>query len=63
MNKSYIGGDWVEGSAVIADLNPSDTSDCIGDFASLDRGQTNTAIAVAREATKTWREEASKRKR
>ena len=56
MNKSYIGGDWVEGSAVIADLNPSDTSDCIGDFASLDRGQTNTAIAVAREATKTWRE-------
>ena len=56
MNKSYIGGDWVEGSAVIADLNPSDTSDCIGDFASLDRGQTNTAITVAREATKTWRE-------
>ena len=56
MNKSYIGGDWVEGSAVIPDLNPSDTSDCIGDFASLDRGQTNTAIAVAREATKTWRE-------
>ena len=56
MNKSYIGGDWVEGSAVIADLNPSDMSDCIGDFASLDRGQTNTAIAVAREATKTWRE-------
>ena len=56
MNKSYIGGDWVEGSAVIADLNPSDTSDCIGDFASLDRDQTNTAIAVAREATKTWRE-------
>lgn len=56
MNKSYIGGDWVEGRAVIADLNPSDTSDCIGDFASLDRDQTNTAIAVAREATKTWRE-------
>jgi aldehyde dehydrogenase (NAD+) len=56
VNKSYIGGDWVEGSAVIADLNPSDTSDCIGDFASLDRDQTNTAIAVAREATKTWRE-------
>lgn len=55
MNKSYIGGDWVEGSAVISDLNPSDTNDCIGDFASLDRGQTNTAIAVAREATKTWR--------
>jgi len=55
VNKSYIGGDWVEGSAVISDLNPSDTNDCIGDFASLDRGQTNTAIAVAREATKTWR--------
>ncbi len=56
MNKSYIGGKWVEGSAVIADLNPSDTSDCIGDFASLDRGQTNAAIAVAREATISWRE-------
>lgn len=56
MNKSYIGGKWVEGSAVIADLNPSDTSDCIGDFASLDRGQTNAAIAVAQEATISWRE-------
>jgi len=56
VNKSYIGGKWVEGSAVIADLNPSDTSDCIGDFASLDRGQTNAAIAVAREATISWRE-------
>ena len=56
MNKSYIGGNWVEGSAVIADLNPSDTSDCIGDFASLDRDQTNAAIAVAREATISWRE-------
>ena len=56
MNKSYIGGKWVEGSAVIADLNPSDTSDCIGDFASLDRGQTNAAIAMAREATISWRE-------
>ena len=56
MNKSYIDGNWVEGSAVIADLNPSDTSDCIGDFASLDREQTNEAIAAAREAAKSWRD-------
>ena len=56
MNTSYIGGNWVEGSAVIADLNPSDTSDCVGDFASLDRDQTNEAIAAAREAAKSWRD-------
>ena len=56
MNKSYIGGNWVEGSAVIADLNPSDISDCVGDFASLDRDQTNEAIAAAREAAKSWRD-------
>ena len=54
MNKNLVGGSWVEGSAVVADLNPSDTSDCIGDFASADRDQTNEAIAAAREAAVTW---------
>jgi len=56
VNKSYIGGSWVEGSAVVADLNPSDTSDCVGEFAAADRAQADEAIGAAREAAATWRE-------
>jgi len=56
VNKSYIGGSWVEGSTVVADLNPSDTNDCVGDFASVDRAQTKEAIEVAQGAAASWRD-------
>ena len=56
MNKSYIDGAWVEGSAAVADLNPSDTNDCIGDFASSDKAQTNDAINAAQKISGSWRE-------
>jgi len=54
VNKCFIGGSWVEGCTTVADLNPSDTSDCVGDFASANRGQTNEAIGAAREAAASW---------
>jgi len=54
VNKCFIGGSWVEGHTTVADLNPSDTSDCVGDFASAKRGQTNEAIGAAREAAASW---------
>ena len=56
MNKSYIDGAWVEGSSAVADLNPSDTSDCIGDFASSNKAQTNDAINAAQKISGSWRE-------
>ena len=55
MNRSYIGGRWVEGGTAVADLNPSDTSDRIGDFAAADAAQTREAIEAARGAAPSWR--------
>ncbi len=56
MNKNLIAGDWVEGSAAVADINPSDLSDTIGDFAMADKDQTQEAIAAARDAASSWRD-------
>jgi len=62
MNKNFIGGSWVEGSTGVADLNPSDSSDSIGDFSSADQDQTNEAISAAREATASWGKSAIQRR-
>ncbi|MDH3418943.1 MAG: aldehyde dehydrogenase family protein [Gammaproteobacteria bacterium] len=56
MNKNLIAGSWVEGSTTVADVNPSDLSDTIGDFAMADGDQTQDAIAAAREAAASWRD-------
>ncbi len=56
MEQSFIGGRWVDGGTAVADVNPSDTSDCIGNFAWTDRDQTNEAICAAREAAASWGE-------
>ncbi|MBH98272.1 MAG: aldehyde dehydrogenase family protein [Rhodospirillaceae bacterium] len=56
MNRSYIGGDWVEGKSVLKNLNPSDINDCVGEFECIDQSQTNEAIQVASDATTDWQE-------
>lgn len=56
MNKNLIAGSWVEGSTTVADVNPSDLSDTIGDFAMADGDQAQDAIAAAREAAASWRD-------
>lgn len=54
MNKNLIAGSWVEGNTAVADINPSDLSDTVGDFAMADRPQTQEAIAAARDAATSW---------
>ncbi len=56
MNKNLIAGSWVDGSAAVADINPSDLADTIGDFAMADGKQTQEAIAAARDAAASWRD-------
>lgn len=56
MNKNLIAGSWVEGNTAVADINPSDLGDTIGDFAMADGDQTQDAIAAAREAAAAWRD-------
>ena len=54
LNKNYINGEWVEGKGVRENINPSDLSDIVGEYAQADRAQAETAIAAARAAFPTW---------
>ncbi|TMH08891.1 MAG: aldehyde dehydrogenase family protein [Betaproteobacteria bacterium] len=54
LHRNYIAGEWVAGPESAKNLNPSDTSDVVGEYARADRGQADTAIAAARRAFPTW---------
>jgi aldehyde dehydrogenase (NAD+) len=54
MKQNWIGGAWVDGASVTRNINPSDTSDLVGEYAQADAAQTATAIAAAREAAAKW---------
>ncbi len=50
----YINGEWQSGTDTIANINPSDTSENIGDFAQASSDQVKDAIAAARQAQPKW---------
>ena len=52
--KNYVAGDWLEGTAVSRNINPSDTTDVIGEYARADTAQTAAAIAAAKAAFPAW---------
>ena len=51
---NYIAGEWVPGSNVTRDINPSDLSDVVGEYAQADAKQVDQAIAAARAAAPGW---------
>lgn len=52
--KNFIGGEWVDGSAVTKNINPSNTNDIVGEYAKADKAQTEKAIAAAKAAFPAW---------
>jgi len=52
--QNYIAGEWVDGAATSNDINPSDTSDVVAEYAQADKKQTETAIEAARVAAPAW---------
>jgi aldehyde dehydrogenase (NAD+) len=54
MKRNWIGGEWVEGDRPSPDINPSDTTDVIGDYAQAGESHARAAIAAAREAFPKW---------
>jgi alpha-ketoglutaric semialdehyde dehydrogenase len=48
--KNFIGGEWVDGSGVTKNINPSNTNDLVGEYAKADKAQTEKAIAAAKAA-------------
>lgn len=51
---NLIGGDWVEGSGLTDNINPSDTRDVVGRYAQGDAAQAREAIAAAKTAAPAW---------
>ncbi|MCX2802456.1 aldehyde dehydrogenase family protein [Microbulbifer thermotolerans] len=51
---NYIGGEWREGQGTIANINPSDTNDRIGEYAEASPAQLDEAVAAARQAFPAW---------
>ncbi|MFJ4291139.1 aldehyde dehydrogenase family protein [Cupriavidus sp. NPDC089707] len=51
---SFINGEWVGSTETIQSLNPSDTRDCLGEFALADKEQARQAVAAARRALPAW---------
>ena len=51
---NLIAGEWISGADSRPNINPSDTSDTVGDYAAADAGQVADAIAAARAALPGW---------
>lgn len=51
---NYINGEWVAGGDYSANINPSELTDNIGDYAKADLAQVNAAIDAARAAFPAW---------
>lgn len=50
----YIGGRWVESDTAIDNINPSNTDDVVGQYASGTREQIDAAAEAARDAGPAW---------
>jgi len=53
-HSNYIAGEWVPGAAYSKNINPSDVSDVVGEYAQADKTQTEQAIAAAKNAAPAW---------
>jgi aldehyde dehydrogenase (NAD+) len=51
---NYIAGEWVEGKSTITNVNPSDLSDVVGEYAAADAALTSGAVAAAKAAFPGW---------
>ncbi|MGD9941645.1 MAG: aldehyde dehydrogenase family protein [Burkholderiaceae bacterium] len=54
MKSNFIGGEWVGGPQAVPDVNPSDNSDVVGEYARADARQVQDAVAAARAARSVW---------
>src|SRR6266516_1215307 len=54
LHRNFIAGDWAAGADVSRNINPSDLSDVVGEYARADKAQADSAIAAARAAFPAW---------
>ena len=51
---NLIAGEWVHGTDAVHDINPSDTSDTVGEYDRASAAQVDDAIEAARKASHAW---------
>lgn len=51
---NLIGGEWVAGDTTTTNINPSDTTDVLGEYAQASSAQVQAAIAAAGQAQPAW---------
>ena len=54
MKKNYINGEWLSSDEVVQNINPSDLSDCIDEYAKASAKDAENAIAAAKAAFPSW---------
>lgn len=54
VERSYVNGEWVEFQETFASINPSDTTDRVGNFALANGDDVRNAIEAARSAQPKW---------
>ena len=54
VHHNLIAGEWLAGTGLRRNINPSDTSDLVGEYAHADAAQTERAIEAARQAFPAW---------
>ncbi len=54
MHHNLIAGEWLAGTGLRRNINPSDTSDLVGEYAHADAAHTERAIQAARQAFPAW---------
>jgi acyl-CoA reductase-like NAD-dependent aldehyde dehydrogenase len=54
MNANYIAGEWVAGASARTNINPSDVTDSVGEYAQADAEQARQAIRAAADMRHAW---------
>jgi aldehyde dehydrogenase (NAD+) len=54
LHKNYIAGEWDEGVKVAQNINPSDTNDIVGEYASASAEDVDRAAQAAAAAFRNW---------
>lgn len=54
VHKNYIANEWVAGETVIENINPSDTSKIVGEYAQASDADISSALQAAQEGADSW---------
>ena len=54
LHKNFINGEWLAGTGAKENINPSDVTDIVGEYAQADKAQTEAAISAAQAAAPAW---------